>query len=657
MVVEAGLAGALSILRLAPAGLGDQQHRAAPGLGTDAPASLQAVLHRHAQIEQCHVGAVPFGQRQGLRTVESHIHLMPQCLQQLGKTLSRVAQVVGHQHPARCGAGRGGLGRGRQLGQGVAGGGWRRPRLRLRLQRVRWLSRGGSGRHGRLRGGHRQAHGEGAALPRPGTAGAERAAMHQHQPARQRQSDAQAAVGSVRRLVHLAEHLEDVAQVLGGDADAVVADGDLQQRAALRGLHRDAPARWCVLGGIDEQVGQYLGQSRHVGVDEHRLVRQCQRELVAGVGEQRLRQLKRTLDRAGDVQPLEAQCERLVHHARDIEQVFQQTGHLRDLTVHHVAAPVALGGVDAGHAQQAQRVADRRQRVAQLVRQHGDEIVLAAVGLVQRQFGQLACGDVHRHAVVAQRQVVGAVLGLAVVVDPHQPAVGVHHAKFMRDWMAQRDRLLPQEQKLGAVVGMHQRGHAAAGGLEVLRIDAEHAVGLLGPPQHAAHQVEVEHAHAARLQHQGQAFTLDAQPLFGQLAIGDVGNDADQQVCPAVGQPRQHLAPARQPQQAAVGVQHPIVGGERILLVGQRMEAINQVAVVGVQRTPVFVVVAADLAARAGQLQAEQRHALGRPLPGVRHKVGLPGSQSTSGQRGAVAGRAVVRRRDRDARRRDLWWR
>ena len=67
--------------------------------------------------------------------------------------------------------------------------------------------------------------------------------MHQHQPARQRQADAEAAVGSVGRLVHLAEHLEDGGQVLGGDADAVVADGDLQQRAALRSLHRDAPAR------------------------------------------------------------------------------------------------------------------------------------------------------------------------------------------------------------------------------------------------------------------------------------------------------------------------------------------------------------------------------------------------------------------------------
>ena len=481
--------------------------------------------------------------------------------------------------------------------------------------------------------------------------------MHQHQPARQRQADAQAAVGSVRRLVHLAEHLEDVGQVLGGDADAVVADGDLQQRAALRSLHRDTSARWCVLGGIDEQVGQHLGQPRHVTVDEHRLVRQCQRQLVAGAVEQRLRQLDRTLDRAGDVQPLAAQRERPAHHARDIEQVFQQPGHLRDLAVHHVAAPVALDGVDAGHAQQAQCVANRRQRVAQFVRQHGDEIVFAAVGLVQRQFGQLARGDVHRHAVVAQRRGVGAVLGLAVVVDPHQPAVGVQHAKFMRDRMAQRDRLLAQEQELGAVVGMHQRGHAAAGGLEVLRIDAEHPVGLLGPPQHAAHQVEVEHAHAARLQHQGQTFTLDAQPFLGQLAVGDVGNDADQQVRPAVGQPRQHLAPARQPQQAAVGVQHPVVGGERILLVGQRMEAGNEVAVVGVQRALVFVVVTADLAAPVRQLQPEQRHALGRPLPGVRHKVGLPGSQSTGGQRGAVAGRAVVRRRERDARRSGLWWR
>ena len=60
-----------------------------------------------------------------------------------------------------------------------------------------------------------------------------------------------------------------------------------------------------------------------------------------------------------------------------------------------LAAPV--------RAQQLHGVADGGQRVAQLVGQHRQELVLAPVGLAQRLFGLLALGDIHRHAEVAQR--------------------------------------------------------------------------------------------------------------------------------------------------------------------------------------------------------------------------------------------------------------
>ena len=50
--------------------------------------------------------------------------------------------------------------------------------------------------------------------------------MHLDQPLDQRQPDAQAAGGPLDAPVHLGEHVEDVGQRLGRDADPVVADGD-----------------------------------------------------------------------------------------------------------------------------------------------------------------------------------------------------------------------------------------------------------------------------------------------------------------------------------------------------------------------------------------------------------------------------------------------
>ena len=52
-------------------------------------------------------------------------------------------------------------------------------------------------------------------------------------------------------------------------------------------------------------------------------------------------------------------------------------------------------------AQDLERVADRRQRVAQLVRQHGEELVLAPVGLAQRLLGAAHVVDVDRREHVA----------------------------------------------------------------------------------------------------------------------------------------------------------------------------------------------------------------------------------------------------------------
>ena len=81
----------------------------------------------------------------------------------------------------------------------------------------------------------------------------------------------------------------------------------------------------------------------------------------------------------------------------------------------------------ARQAHDLERVADRRQRIAQLVGEGGEELVLAAVGAAQRLLDRLAAGHVDDRAEHARRRVAVAV-DRAVHLDPVDAAVGPDHA-------------------------------------------------------------------------------------------------------------------------------------------------------------------------------------------------------------------------------------
>jgi hypothetical protein len=84
------------------------------------------------------------------------------------------------------------------------------------------------------------------------------------------------------------------------------------------------------------------------------------------------------------VSGLRPQFQLAAAHARHVEQVVHQPHHVRELAVHHVARARRHRRQFAHPAQDLQPRADRRQRIAQLVRERGDEFVLAPVGLAPR---------------------------------------------------------------------------------------------------------------------------------------------------------------------------------------------------------------------------------------------------------------------------------
>ena len=80
--------------------------------------------------------------------------------------------------------------------------------------------------------------------------------------------------------------------------------------------------------------------------------------------------------------------------ARDVEQVVEQPRHLPHLPLDDAADVAQRGVVGQRQAQRRHAAADRRQRVAQLVGEHGQELVLAAVAVAQRLLERLALADV-----------------------------------------------------------------------------------------------------------------------------------------------------------------------------------------------------------------------------------------------------------------------
>ena len=117
-------------------------------------------------------------------------------------------------------------------------------------------------------------------------------------------------------------------------------------------------------------------------------------DLVAGALDQRLADLDGVADDSYQIDALQAQLHPVVGDASDVEQVVHEPGHQPDLPLDHVRDAVDDRIPLAAAFHQRDGVADRRQRVAQFVGQHRQELVLATVGVAERLdeliFGELA---------------------------------------------------------------------------------------------------------------------------------------------------------------------------------------------------------------------------------------------------------------------------
>src|SRR6185436_16410811 len=105
------------------------------------------------------------------------------------------------------------------------------------------------------------------AAARAGAVDGNRSPVHLDEVPRQREPDAEPAELARRAGVRLPEALEDVRQVLGGDADAAVLHADHDRPVVAPRAQRDSAARRRELDRVRQQVPQDLLQPIAIGAD------------------------------------------------------------------------------------------------------------------------------------------------------------------------------------------------------------------------------------------------------------------------------------------------------------------------------------------------------------------------------------------------------
>ena len=220
--------------------------------------------------------------------------------------------------------------------------------------------------------------------------------MQRDQAAYDRQPQPEAALGAVRCLGAPREEIEYLSQHPGIDPFALVAHVRDDPIAIALGREDDLLPLPAVLGGVVQQVGEDLNHPVRVDVDGQPVGRDRDAQGLALLAKQRESDLGGLRRDGGELHALSVQFDLAAGDARDIEQIVDQPTQVRNLALDDLELGIDL----AAAAEDLERGHDRCQGVAQLVTQHGQELVLVvelALRLARRLFVGARLRDVVAH--------------------------------------------------------------------------------------------------------------------------------------------------------------------------------------------------------------------------------------------------------------------
>ena len=383
---------------------------------------------------------------------------------------------------------------------------------------------------GRLQGQHRQTHDEARALPRS-TLQADLPAQYLDQLASDGQPQPGTAKAPAGGAVDLLEGLEDALMLRWVDADAAVANDELQGLALLVQRHRrvaDGQLHLAMLGeleGVGQQVAQDLLQAPTVTVDHlrHARLQMGQQAQALDLGH-RAQAGVQLHQQVMDIQRLQLELHAPGLDLGQVEHVVDQlqqvvAGLVDDVRMLDLLLAEVAGDVVAQLLAEDQDAVERR---AQLVRHVGEELRFVAVGqrqlfglFAQTLLGGLALADIDDHRLyqaiftTAQRRQTNlqrnqpaiAVLAEQLAVTAHAPRRGVAEKTIAQRRMHGPGRLGQEylhrfAEQLVAVVAEH-----------LLDLAIDHTQPALAVDQH---------------DRVGRGFHHQPEALLGSLALADI---------------------------------------------------------------------------------------------------------------------------------------
>ncbi len=183
---------------------------------------------------------------------------------------------------------------------------------------------------------------------------------------------------------------------------------------------------------VMQQVLQHLHEPRHVAAHDQRIGRHMRHDaLLVRVGE-RPRGFDRARHHFGQIDARKAQFDLVRHDPADIEQIVDQTREVRDLPVDQVARARQRGTHAGFELHHADRIAHRRKRIAQLMRERREKLAHAFAGALQF-FTLTPLGQIARHLGETAQPVRFVMHGGDIDVGPEGRAVLAHAPAFVLD--------------------------------------------------------------------------------------------------------------------------------------------------------------------------------------------------------------------------------
>ena len=194
------------------------------------------------------------------------------------------------------------------------------------------------------------------------------------------EADAHAALGAIDGAGRLEEEIEHARQHLGADADPGVLHSEHGLVALSLQTDRDATAGIRVLDRVAEQVRDDLLESQRIAGDDHR--RGGEHVEIDPVKARRLAELQRDpLQQIVQIHRLLPDGDLAPGHARHVEQVVDEPRKVAHLPLDDAA--LAGEAVACLPVEKLARDEDGSERIAQLVAEHGEELIAIADRLFQ----------------------------------------------------------------------------------------------------------------------------------------------------------------------------------------------------------------------------------------------------------------------------------